>query len=207
MRWLVRGGLGIALVAALALGRWIDEAWPTDHMDTRPFEHHAGVGDRVSLRYADLRVEGVTATTSVATGSTVAGTNGVWLVVDATLWARGTAFSGGYWRVADAEGRVFEVDSRSGFRVQGATPKVPWHVRVAFELPSGDLAGTTLRLSPYDTDERREDVAVVDLGIDERRAAALEQLTDLVPLEESSSFEQPPLPGEPGYDDLWKDGS
>lgn len=203
MRWLVRLGFGIALIATLALGRWIDDAWPTDQMDTRSFEHAAKVGEKVSLRYADLRVENVTATRAIATTSTVASTNGTWLVIDATLSAKRTPLKTEYWRVTDSAGRVFELDGRTDSLVLTATPKVPWHVRLAFELPAGDLAGTTLRLSPVKLDERREDVAVVDLGITEKRAVELDQLTDLVAIKQSSSFEQPPLPGEPGYDKVW----
>jgi hypothetical protein len=207
MRWLVRGGLGVALIAALALGRWIDTAWPSGDLDVRSYERTGGVGDRVSLRYADLRVENVTAGTQLATGEEVADTAGVWLVLDVTLWAKDEPFSGGDWRVVDAQGRVFGTDQRSGFLVLDATPKVPWHVRVSFELPTGDLAGTTLRVSPYELDERREDVAVVDLGIDEAEGARLETLTDLIPVKQSSSLEQPPLPGEPGYGDVFEDPS
>jgi hypothetical protein len=206
-RWLARGGVAVALVAALALGRWIEQAWPSGEMDVRSYERTGGVGDRLSLRYADLRVEGVTASTSLATGSEVAATTGTWLVVDATLWANRTAFGGGYWRVVDREGRVFDVDQRAGFLVQDATPKVPWHLRVAFGLPKGDLAGTTLRLSADEVDERRDDVAVIDLGIDAAQAARLDTLTDLVPVKQGSSFAQPPLPGQPGYDDVFKDAT
>jgi hypothetical protein len=207
MRWLVRAGLGVALVAALALGRWIDQAWPTDRMADASYVRTGGVGDRVSLRWADLRVEGVTGSTRLATTSSVVTTAGVWLVVDVTLWAKKEELAVSSWRVVDAQGRTFATDARSGFRIEHATPKVPWHVRVAFELPTGDLAGTTLRVSPYETDERREDVAMIDLGVDEEQGAQLETLTDLVPIKVSTSLEQPPLPGEPGYDDVFKDES
>jgi len=207
MRWLARCGVGVALVVALTLGRWIDDAWPNRQLDVRPFERVAAVGDRIALRYVDLRIEGVTATKTLATGSGAVITNGTWLVVDATLWAKREWFTGGYWRVIDARGRVFGVGPRSSFNILHATPKVPWHVRAAFEMPTGDLAGATLRLSPLDDDERRDDVAVVDLGIDEDRAAELDGLTDIVPVQQSKSFPQPPLPGEPGYDELWEDQS
>ncbi|MFT4286286.1 hypothetical protein [Nocardioides sp.] len=206
MRWLARGGVGVALVAALALGRWIDDAWPGRELDVGSFERAAVVGDRVTLRYADLRLESVTATKTLATGSGAVVTNGTWLVIDVTLWAKREWFTGGYWRVVDARGRIFETDPRSDFNILQATPKVPWHVRAAFELPAGDLAGATLRISPAE-DDRRDDVAVVDLGIDDDRAAELDGLTDIVPVQQSSSFSQPPLPGEDGYDDLWKDQS
>jgi hypothetical protein len=207
MRWLVRGGLAVALIGALALGRWIDQAWPTDRMAVASYERTGGVGDRVATRWADLRVEGVTASTRLANTQAVVSTSGVWLVLDVTLWAQKQDLSVVEWRVVDAEGRTFVTDARTGYSLGTATPKVPWHVRVAFELPTGDLVGTTLRVSPRALDERREDVAVIDLGVDDDHAAELETLTDLVPIRASSSLEQPPLPGEPGYDDVFKDES
>ncbi|MFT4263525.1 MAG: hypothetical protein QM572_09100 [Nocardioides sp.] len=206
MRWLARGGIALVLVAALGLGRWIEEAWPSGNLDVRSFERAGEVGHRVSLRYADVRVETVTATTMVASQLYASTTTGVWLVVDATLWAKHEVYDADYWRIVDARGRVFEVDARSGYALGQATPKVPWHVRIAFELPKGDLPGATLRISRSDADERRDDVAVIDLGIDRDRAAELEAMTDPIVVRTSSSFDQPPLPGQPGYDDLFGAG-
>jgi hypothetical protein len=58
MTWPARIGMGVAVLAALAVGQTIDAALPDDS-DERSFVHAAGVGDRVHLVYGDVTVDAV----------------------------------------------------------------------------------------------------------------------------------------------------
>jgi len=50
MTWPVRIGMGIAVLAALAVGQTVDAALPVEHVDERPFVRAGGIGDRVPTR-------------------------------------------------------------------------------------------------------------------------------------------------------------
>ncbi|MDO3634164.1 hypothetical protein [Mycolicibacterium arseniciresistens] len=167
-----RIGVGVAVVAALALGRAIDTVVPAV-TDTRPFEHSGGVGDRVRLAYADITVDAVHIARRVDNGSRRLGSPGRWLVVDATVVARGRPLATpGVW-LHDARGRTFSADPRSGYAWVPAPTGVRWRVRIPFEIPEDALAGAMLTWARNTKDDRRDDVAQVDLGIDRDEAAEL----------------------------------
>lgn len=167
-----RIGVGVAVVAALALGRAIDTGVPAV-TDTRPFVHSGGVGDRIPLAYADLTVDAVRVARRVDNGSRRLGSPGRWLVVDATVVARGRPLvTPGIW-LHDGRGRTFAADPRSGYSWVPAPTGVRWRVRIPFEIPEDALAGATMKWARNTKDDRRDDVAEVDLGIDTGDAGQL----------------------------------
>lgn len=176
--WLTRTGLGIALLAALALGRVITDAWPTEAKPEQPFVRSGTVGPAVTLRYADVRVDKVDATRVIATTGAQAKTTGVWLVLDLTVTVHREPLAEPlYLTVVDADGRTFEPVRRAGYSLGEPLVGVPWHLRVPVELPRGDLVGTALRVAPDSVDDRRDDVGLIALGIDRAAAARLQQRT------------------------------
>lgn len=173
--WAIRGALGIAVLAALGLGRVISDAWPTGDSPEASFVRHGQVGDTVRLRYADVSVDRVAATGSLATVAGGVRTSGIWLVVDLTVVARQRPLAAPRITITDASGRIFSPDNRSGYLFTPAQTGIPWHVRVPVEMPQGDLVGLVLRLTGNTEDNRRDDVASIDLGIDRSAAERLEQ--------------------------------
>jgi hypothetical protein len=165
MSWPVKVGMGVAVLAALAVGQTIDAALPVERTDVRPFVHEAGVGDRVDLVYADLTVDAVRTAKTMTTGLDAVSTPGIWLVVDVTLVAQGRSLTKPGISLQDSRGRTFLVDPRSGYSWAPAPTGIPWQVRIPFEVPQDALAGATLVVSRNAMDDRRDDVARIDLGI------------------------------------------
>jgi hypothetical protein len=166
MSWPRRVGFGVAVLAALAAGRAIDVGLPSDS-DDRPFVRSGGIGDRVALVYADVTVTAVHTARAVNSGVDDVGTPGRWLVVDLTVVARGQPLATPAISLEDANGRSFSSDlSRSGYSWTSAPTGVPWLVRIPFEVPQDALAGATLTFSRDVNDDRRDDLARIDLGIE-----------------------------------------
>jgi hypothetical protein len=172
MTWPARIGVGVAVLAALALGRTIDAALPVDS-DVRPFVHTAGVGERVHLAYADVTVDAVRTARATDSGHGGVGTPGRWLVVDVTVVAWGGPLAKPGVSLEDDRGRRFVSDGRSGYSWVSAPTGVPWRVRIPFEVPQDALQGATLVFSRSADDDRRDDVARIDLGIEAGDVAAL----------------------------------
>jgi hypothetical protein len=162
--WPARIGMGVAVLAALAVAQTIDAAMPV-HSDERPFVHTAGVGDPVHLTYADVTVDAVRTAKTLDPGQGDIGTPGRWLVVDLTVVAWGRPLAKPGISLEDAHGRTFFSDARSGYSFVSAPTGVPWHVRIPFEVPEDALQGATLVFSRNSLDDRRDDVARIDLGI------------------------------------------
>jgi hypothetical protein len=165
MTWPARIGMGVAVLAVLALARTVDAAWP-DHTDEHPFVHAAGVGDPVHLAYADVTVDAVRTAKVLDNGQGNVGTPGRWLVADVTVvaWGRPLAKPGVH--LEDSSGRTFSTDPRSGYNWVAAPTGVPWRLAIPFEVPKDALRGATLVFSRSAIDDRRDDVARIDLGIE-----------------------------------------
>jgi hypothetical protein len=164
MTWPVRIGVGVAVLAALALGRAIDTALPASS-DARPFVHTGGVGERVHLVYGDVTVDAVHTASTLASDRGQVGSPGRWLVVDVTVVAWGRPLSKPGISLEDASGRTFFSDPQWGYNLGSAPTGVPWRMRIPFEVPQDALQGATLVFSRSALDDRRDDVARIDLGI------------------------------------------
>jgi hypothetical protein len=165
MSWPLRIGTGVVVLAVLAAGQAIDSALPIDHTDVRPFEHSAGVGERVHMAYADVTVDRVRAAGSLDSPQGKVGTPGRWLIVEATVVARGRPLAKPGISLEDSHGRTFLIDPRSGYGWESAPTGVPWRVQMPFEVPKDALLGATLVVARSANDHRRDDVAEIDLGI------------------------------------------
>ena len=176
----IRIGMGVAILAALAAGQAIDTALPVDHTDDRPFVHAAGIGDRVHMVYADVTVDCVRTAKTQASPPGEVGTPGRWLVVDATVVAWGRPLAKPGISLQDAHGRTFRIDPRSGYGWESAPTGVTWRVEVPFELPKDALQGATLVFSRSGIDDRRDDVARIDLGIGPSEVARLWDTQDTI---------------------------
>jgi hypothetical protein len=164
MTWRAGIGMGVAVLAALAMGRTIDTALPAS-TDARPFLRAGGVGDRVHLVYADVTVDAVHTAKTLDTDQGAVGTPGRWLIVDVTVVAWGRPLARPGVSLQDTSGRSFLSDPRSGYSWVSAPTGVPWRVRIPFEVPEDALQGATLVFSRSANDDRRDDVARIDLGI------------------------------------------
>jgi hypothetical protein len=171
MTWPGRIGTGVAVLAALAVGQTIDATLPGT--DDRPFVHAAGVGDRVQLAYADVTVDAVRVAKTLATNQGDVGTPGRWLVVDVTVVAWGRPLSQPGVSLEDTSGRSFVSDPRSGYSPLYTRTGVPARVHIPFEVPEDALQGATLVFSRSANDDRRDDVARIDLGIGPEDARGL----------------------------------
>jgi hypothetical protein len=109
-----------------------------------------GMGDRVRMRYADVTVD-----------------------ADLTVVAWRRPLFRPSISLQDSSGRVFRIDPRSRYDWSSAPTGVRWRPQVAFEVPEDALHGATLVFSRDANDDRRDDVAQIDLGIEPGDVAGL----------------------------------
>lgn len=171
---------GAALfVATFAAGSTLVHFAPQGTIMDRPFVVEGVVGETLDLDYAQLTVTEVRTadTLDSSLGDALAG--GTFLVVDATWRATQgkTQFTGA--EITDTEGRVFWPTTRGGCsKGDGAQPGYGWRLTYCFDVPRDALAGATIRLArgsqfEHHAGQRRDAVAVVDLGITPQDVDAL----------------------------------
>jgi hypothetical protein len=156
------------VLAALAVGHVVTTAYPVDDRVAASFVRPATVGDPVALRYADVTVgEPVGSTVLDPDDGTLLATPGVWLVVPLTIEARGEPRALGFAELVGGDGRTYAVSTgaRSSFLPGRAQPGVPRYATLRVEVPVEAVPGARLRLGLERKDQRRDDVAEVDLGL------------------------------------------
>lgn len=171
-----------AVTAGCALVTYV----PQDGGVADPFIVEGTVGETLDLTYADLTVTDVRVADSVANVSEAALAGGTYLVVDVTWRATQgeTAFNGA--EVTDPRGRLFWPAGNAGCATSAKSqPGYSWHATYCFDVPKDALAGATVRLARgTQTEEyagqRRDAVAVVDLGITQDEAAQLWETKETV---------------------------
>jgi hypothetical protein len=131
------------------------------------------MGDRVHTRYADVTVDAVPTAKSLDTPQGTVGTPGRWLDVDLTVAAWRRPLSRPSICLQDNSGRVFRIDPRSGYDWSSAPTGVRWRAQVPFEVPEDALHGATLVFSRDANDDRPDDVAQIDPGIEPGDVAGL----------------------------------
>ncbi|SDS61591.1 hypothetical protein [Jiangella sp. DSM 45060] len=165
-----QAAFGVLLVAALATGRAVEGLMPVDDETAAPFERTGGVGDRVETRWGDVEVTSVAGSTRIEDPyGTIHVTGGVYVVVDWTYTAAGEPQLPAYVAIRDTEGRQFRTSvERNPYSSGGAAqPGIPRRVSAAIELPADAVDGARLvvTLQPNPEDHRRDDIAVIDLGL------------------------------------------
>jgi len=168
-------GAGAGVLAALAVGHVVVTAFPVDERVQASFIRTADVGETVELRYARV-------TADVPDGSTVLDTDdgsllstpGVWLTVPLTIETLGQPRALGFAELLGGDGRTYRVftSSRSAFLPGTAQPGVPRYATLRVELPPEAVAGAHLRIGLEQIDQRRDDVADIDLGLTQADADA-----------------------------------
>ena len=182
-------GAAALVVAALALGRVVQTAFPVDSSIEGPFEKVGDVGEEVELRYGRVSADSVTGSTLIASNGTQMTTTGVWLVVPVTITPADEPLMLMYAAVRAADGRVYRADgSRSSFSAGTAQPGLDRYATVTVELPADAAVGAELLLAKHDWDLRWDDLAVIDLGVTQSEVDTWATSTELVTVAPSSDL-------------------
>jgi pimeloyl-ACP methyl ester carboxylesterase len=194
-----RAGAGALIVAALAAGRVVQSAYGSDDAISEPYLVAGSLGRPVSLRYADVTATGVEGTTLVSAGfgaGTSLTTPGVWLVVPLKIVTKGKPAAVRYAAIEDRQGRRFLASGdRSQFSPGVSQPGVPRYASVLVEVPKDAIEGARLRVALDSLDQRRDDMADIDLGLTAAEADAWAARKDRVVVPEPA--DTPPATGSP----------
>ena len=160
-------GTGALVVAALAVGGVISQWATDDNGEGTSFERGATVGSPLTVRWAALTVTSIEGGKELGVGTQQNKLSpGVWLVVrydvTPTVDSRTPAFA----ELRAGDGDTLSRGSRNELRCPQTNPGVRTHCVTAFEIAPDDAAGARLVLGLDATDQRYDDVVVVDLGID-----------------------------------------
>lgn len=159
----------VLLVAALATGRAVQQLMPADETSARPFERHGVVEEPLELRWGTLEIGEVEGSTRITSNGAVRITTGVYIVVPITFTAAGEPQRPSYVAVRDSHGRTFgAISDRNPYNLGGAAqPGIPRQTLAAVELPADAVPGAQLvvGLESNPEDHRRDDLAVIDLGL------------------------------------------
>jgi hypothetical protein len=164
----MRAGAAALVLAALAAGRAVTTLFPADAAVSAPFLRPGVVGQPVSLRYADVTAVRVEGSTCVATSSSSLGmqTPGVFVVVPLVIVAKGESAEVRYAAVLDRQGRTFLASgTRSAFTAGTGQAGVRRYASVVVEVPRDAVAGARLRVALNRIDQRRDDMADIDLRL------------------------------------------
>jgi hypothetical protein len=179
-----RAGAGTLIIAALAAGRVVTTAYGSDDGLSGPFLVAGTVGRPVSLRYAEVTATDVQGSTLVATSPGMT-TGGVWLAVPVTIVTKGEPAEVRYAAVEDRHGRTFLANgTRSQFAPGVSQPGLPRYATVLVEVPKDAVEGAHLRIALDPLDQRRDDMADIDLGLTAADAAAWAARTDRLEVRE-----------------------
>ncbi|WP_129784239.1 hypothetical protein [Promicromonospora panici] len=185
---------GTALVVgAVTAGCALVTYLPQDKGVDTPFIVEGQVGETLDLTYAELTVTDVRVADTLTGFSEAAAAGGTFVVVDATWRATQgeTSFLGA--EITDRQGRRFWPTDLTGCSTSAnAQPGYAWRTTYCFDVPRDALAGATVRLarggqSEDHADQRRDAVAVIELGITPSEAETLWEAEETV------------VPEEPGY--------
>lgn len=159
------------VVAAMGLGRLINDHIPLGDVADQPFVHAGAVEETVRLEQVDLTVTGVHVTPTIM-GNPASAAGGRWLVVDTEMVAtkQPTRMAGFF--LVDAQDRRWIASTRGPECATSAnlSTGVRHYASVCFDVPRKALEGAHLMATrgAWDSHEaqfRRDDLAEVDLGI------------------------------------------
>jgi hypothetical protein len=162
-----RFGVGVLVLAALAVGGVINSRAPdTDHRE-RPFVATGRVGSPVNVRTFEATVLGVRGTTKLARSGKWHTTGGIWVLVRLRLVARSEPTQVGYAAVRDAKDRTYLATTRIEQPLQSRSlqPGIPVEGEIAFEVPPAAAPTLSVRLAEPLVDTRMEAMAEVPLDI------------------------------------------
>lgn len=182
-------GVVVAVVAAMAVGRVITDQIPVGELATDPFVEEGSLGQPVELEYADVRVERVRSAPFIVPATDndhVVRAGGVFLVVDLTLTVTTEPTTFTEKTLVDSDGQRYLESDRARCDASGLIPAgVPWTAMLCFDVPADRLRGMSLRVGRQGPDgivegtDRRDQVALIDLGIDADEAELLASRQDV----------------------------
>ena len=164
----------LSLTVALLLGSWLTTQLPDrDTVAAAPFLRPGKVGQDVELRTGTVKVTNVRSAAEVKLGS-VATTSGIWLVVTLDFIPKGEQRLLRKLELKDGRDRVFNHANSLSRACGPAQPGLILGCEFALEVPKDALPDAELHLSTNPPGaELPDDVAVIDLEIDEARAEQL----------------------------------
>lgn len=164
----------LSLTAALLLGSWLTTQLPDhDTVASAPFLRPGKVGQDVEFRTGTVKVTNVRSAAEVKLDS-VATTSGIWLVVTLDFTPKGEQRLLRKLELKDGRDRVFNHASSLSRTCGPAQPGLILGCEFALEVPKDALPDAELHLSTNPPGaELPDDVAVIDLEIDEARAEQL----------------------------------
>ena len=164
----------LSLTVALLLGSWLTTQLPDrDTVAAAPFLRPGKVGQDVELRTGTVKVTNVRSAAEVKLDS-VATTSGIWLVVTLDFIPKGEQRLLRKLELKDGRDRVFNHANSLSRACGPAQPGLILGCEFALEVPKAALPDAELHLSTNPPgSELPDDVAVIDLEIDEARAEQL----------------------------------
>lgn len=172
-------GVVLLVVAAMAIGRLLTDHFPGDDKLADPFVRHGSVGETVQLRYGDVRVTGVRVARMVD-GADAAVAAGRFLIVDLAYRAKGEPRRFLGLELWDSHGRRFDPTTRGSSCPQNLAglTGIRMYAMACFDIPRSAVAGARFRFSlggygVNGSDQRRDDLAEIDLGITKDEAKKL----------------------------------
>ena len=164
----------LSLTVALLLGSWLTTQLPDrDTVAAAPFLRPWKVGQDVELRTGTVKVTNVRSAAEVKLDS-VATTSGIWLVVTLDFIPKGEQRLLRKLELKDGRDRVFNHANSLSRACGPAQPGLILGCEFALEVPKDALPDAELHLSTNPPgSELPDDVAVIDLEIDEARAEQL----------------------------------
>lgn len=187
----VHGASVAALVlAAMALGRLVTEAEP-DQIAVDPFVSQADVGEPVDLDHAVVEVTSVRGARGVRTPLSATKGAGALVLVETEVRTkhRFTSYLGA--QLIDRSGRVlFHDDRHDCTTTLSPLVAIPWRATYCFDVDPDALEGLSFRFTRGDdgvdgSGQRRDAVALVDLGIDAAVAETITEDNEVVDIEAS----------------------
>lgn len=184
-------GSAALVIAAMGLGRLINDHIPLADVADQPFVHTGSVEETVHLDQVDVTVTGVHVTPTIM-GNPASASGGRWLVVDTEMLAtkQPTTVAGLF--LVDAQERRWIASTRGPECVQSANlaTGVRHYASVCFDVPKKALDGARLMVTrgawdSHESEFRRDDVAEIDLGITASEVDALWSQKDAVNVKES----------------------
>lgn len=182
-------GAGVLIVAALAVGRLIADITPESEAGSKPFTRTAAIGEELQLRYGDItvtKVEGGPQLSRISQGYV---SPGLWLVVTLKVAPREDARTPAFAQLRGGDGTVINTGGRNEFQCEPANPGITVRCGASFEVAPESLPGAHLEVALDKTqDQRFDDLARIDLGIEDRDVSAWRTRTQQIvfPLEETT---------------------
>ncbi|CAN7290046.1 hypothetical protein [Knoellia sp. LjRoot47] len=182
---------GALVIAAMGIGRVINDRIPLGDVADSAFVHPGSVGKPVPLDYADVTVTGIHVTPTIM-GNPASAAGGRFLVVDTEMVAtKAPTFVAGFFLV-DKHDRRWIASTRGPECAQNAnlSTGVRHYASFCFDVPKKALDGAHLMVTrgAWDSHEaqfRRDDLADIDLGIAASEVDDLWASKDAVNVKES----------------------